>query len=230
MQAFSQKKYEKYRIEKSPFTIASDGCFITSLAAVHTKFFPDGKMDPPKMMALLEPIIGDKTAMMTITGLVGNLADKVGFEYISRHRQYNLAQISDFANKPDHAVIIDVDFNRFNTINTDQHFVAVSDCHEGMELMDPIDGKFKRGLPAQYAFKSFIVFRKIEKKGVVSDWAKEAVEWCKTKGISDWSNPQSVPDNFVISEMLHRTGHLKNGESMTKEQLALVLYRISELN
>lgn len=228
MIAYNQKDYTAH-IEQSPYTLASDGCLITSLASIHTKFYPEAKMTPPKMMALLEPIIGDKTGVMVIGNLTGDLAKKVGFEYATRVWKNIPADYSKHANNPEQGVIIEVDVNKFNKITTDQHFVAVSSCDEGLEIMDPLGGKFRRGLPPQYLFKSYIVFNKLDQpvvKPVVSDFAKDAVAWAKVHGISKWENPQEPVTAEMVDDICAKLKLSKDEKMMTKERLVTILHRL----
>lgn len=225
MIAYNQSKYTD-QIEQSPYTLASDGCFICSLASIHTRFYPDAKMDPVKMMTLLEPIIGNKTGAIVIGNLTGKLAEKVGFEYSKRVYKDIPADYSEHANNPKQAVIIEVDVNRFNNIKTDQHFVAVSSCAEGLEIMDPLGGKFRRGLPPQYLFKSYIVFNKLEKKQIPSDWAASATVQAKQKGVmKDDKRPH---DEMTAVEMTQAFANLKwiekaKDKGLTRQEFAVML-------
>lgn len=225
MIAYNQSKYTD-QIEQSPYTLASDGCFICSLASIHTRFYPDAKMDPVKMMTLLEPIIGNKTGAIVIGNLTGKLAEKVGFEYSKRVYKDIPADYSEHANNPKQAVIIEVDVNRFNNIKTDQHFVAVSSCAEGLEIMDPLGGKFRRGLPPQYLFKSYIVFNKLTPPKPVSEFAKKAVEWSKTFKIEDWDNPQEPINAEMADDICAKLKISKDEKIMTKERLVTILHRL----
>ncbi len=228
MIAYNQKDYTAH-IEQSPYTLASDGCLITSLASIHTKFYPEAKMTPPKMMALLEPIIGDKSGAMVIGNLKGELAKKVGFEYATRVYKDISRDYGAHARNPEEAVIIEVDVNRFNNIKTDQHFVAVASHDESLEIMDPLGGKFRRGLPPQYLFKSYIVFNKLDQpvvKPVVSDFAKDAVAWAKVHGISKWENPQEPVTAEMVDDICAKLKLSKDEKFMTKERLVTILHRL----
>lgn len=179
-----------------------------------------------KMMALLEPIIGNKTGAMVIGSLKGKLAEKVGFEYASRVYKDIPADYSKPANNPKQAVIIEVDVNRFNNTSADQHFVAVSSCAEGLEIMDPLGGKFRRGLPPQYLFKSYIVFNKLDQKQIASDWAVSAIAQAKQKGImKDDKRPH---DEMTAMEMMQAFANLKwiekaKDKALTRQEFAVML-------
>lgn len=72
-----------------------------------------------------------------------------------------------------------------------------------------------------------------DEKKEVSKWAIEAVEWCKSKGMTEWSNPQEHVSTEVLSHMLFKAGAITQqyfDESGTayvpKEQMAVVLHSL----
>jgi hypothetical protein len=123
---------------------------------------------------------------------------------------------------------MEVDFNRHNNDNTDRHFVAVRGYEgKGAQIMDPIDGKFKDGLPSQYLFKSYVVFEKNQTiQTEPSEWALEAIEKAKQKGIMDWDTPQEELSPEVCEAILFKLGLVEKIQgTMTKERFIVILDR-----
>jgi hypothetical protein len=76
------------------------------------------------------------------------------------------------------------------------------------------------------AYYAITANSKIENK--VSDWAKEAVEWCTKEGIATkWDNPQDIVADYRVELMYYRAGLLKEytGRGVSKERMAVILYR-----
>lgn len=236
---FSQKHkdWAANPIEKSGLTIGSHGCFITALASIRYKFFPDEKpWTPPEMMKVLEPAIGNRDAMMSPGLIADALAKKVGFYYVGRWTLRNEKAIAEATRNPNQAVIIKVDFNRTNNRKDDTHFVAVDSYNDGgMVIMDPIDGKFKR-LPAHYGFTYYAIFEKLPVNKVVqitSDWAVESVKKARIKGVmTDDKRPHDEMTAMDFTAVFLKLGWIEKPKDrvLTRQECAVMLNKRGFLN
>lgn len=69
------------------------------------------------------------------------------------------------------------------------------------------------------------------KQQLISDWAREAVEWCRKNGYATiWNNPQEIVANAIVEKMWYNMGILSTytGLGITKERMAVILMRTHE--
>jgi hypothetical protein len=65
---------------------------------------------------------------------------------------------------------------------------------------------------------------------VISEWAIDAVQFCKDKGIAtQWGNPKEIVKPEIIELMLYRAGIIKSytGKGLSKERLAVIIRNFS---
>jgi hypothetical protein len=87
--------------------------------------------------------------------------------------------------------------------------------------------------PDAYCYVTKNAIDKMNEEKVVSDWAKDAVAKCKTKGIAiDWKNPREIVCNNVAEIMFNRAGilNVNTGTGVSKERLAVILDRLHLLD
>lgn len=66
------------------------------------------------------------------------------------------------------------------------------------------------------------------KTNLISDWARDAVEWCRKNGFATkWDNPQQIVADATAEKMWFNAGVLKTytGLGITKERMAVILFR-----
>jgi hypothetical protein len=66
------------------------------------------------------------------------------------------------------------------------------------------------------------------KQQLISDWARDAVEWCRKNGYATvWTNPQQIVADAVAEKMCFNAGVLTTytGLGITKERMAVIIYK-----
>ena len=217
MELYSQRDNEwgNVRIGKTRQVLAKLGCTVTALAMLLSGFHKDTE-DPGEAAKIW--------AFNSKAEVLWTRSKFNGMAFIWRGYAYHRNVINEYAAAADKGVVLEVNYN---------HWVTVVGIKNGqLVIHDPWDGKPYTAFPSKYRITGYALFKKTKRKGLISDFAEEAIEKAIEKAVAmKWDNPKEVIGDATAEQMLVNIGALtKRRGNVTKERLAVAFDNLGLLD
>jgi hypothetical protein len=133
----------------------------------------------------------------TANGLIIWQTDFKGMKFVKRGYDFNLHEISEYANYEKTAAILEVRIKSTGRI----HWVYCDKVNETVSVIDPIDGKYYDSLPIKYEISGYALLKSTSDG--ISEWAKKPAEWAVANNICNNENWQGVATKEQVATMLY---------------------------
>ncbi len=211
----SDPKWANYRLGNSAVTMASDGCYVSSLCmALHSLrgYFCD-------------PRDAVRYWLFTLRGYLMQSTKFKGMKIVRRFIGLDKAVLTEYLKAPDKAVVLQ--------LNNGAHFVFADRVSEdGVVYVDPLDGEYhhselKNGrLNKKYRITGMRLIEGDEIK--LPDWLKADFEKAKGKGLSMSDPAVKMSVGAIIDVLLELKLIDKPKDEITLGEFIVTLSKIKE--
>ena len=196
----SDPLWAKEKIGKSHLTIGSDGCALTGVAILHSKFYID-PINPSYAAKMFEYIQNGRDAGK----ILWNETVFPGMKFVWRGYWPENKLIKEYAQDPDKGIILEVNYN---------HWIAVEAWSIlKLRVIDPLTGKSSWGLPKGYRITGYALFEKLEPIKMKQDKLPSIVLWNqKYNFVTKVSNPPTeneIRACYVVYKVMKRIAENK---------------------